>query len=215
FAVAEYLLTRNFTGSIAIGLNNIGLSQLSLLSNGSSTLSQNSKNTNDQHYLGTMVSPLVNTFFYLPIAACLLEFIDRLKLFSDKSIFNDTVICMAREFNRMPLANGRGSDHAHLAQSLTFFTGLTQQPLVLGHISKQSETASIAKTYPGTWGDGAPVPRLPNGRPATLADIQATIAALLGLPKISQVSDPLVTVSNGQIVSQIGEHKIVDNGGGS
>lgn len=164
FAVAEYVLTNNFSDSVAIapyGFNRIFV-------NGSSTLVGF-----DEHGTSGLVSLYLNSFYNLAYSACLLELIDQLKI---KNIYSDTVIVTGGEFGRNPLDTGEGSDHGYLGSSSAIYSGAINGPIILGNIYQNSPQPN----YSGSWGHAAPVAEL--GESLNLGHWASTIAYLLKTP---------------------------------
>ncbi len=191
FAVAEYVLVNNISESISIspgGLVN--------LNSGSATFGQ----VFDEHFCGFMPTLLTNFYFYRAFSACLLEFVERLKA---QGIFDDTIINVSGEFNRSPIHNGSGSNHGH--SSVAIYSGLVNGPILLGNIAKDTPSSP----YPGTWGYGTSVKLansdtlFQNGSVLNAGNINATIAALLGVPPAIQAFLPVVAVNSSGIVPLI------------
>lgn len=188
FALAELAITENISSAVSGRL----LHFAGLSANGG-TISER----NDQHDSGSLTGLLNNTKMYFVLSACMAELINSLKV---ANLFNQTVVHLGGEFNRMPRPDLVGSDHAPTAGSATIWSGMVQGPLVIGNIAKDSPIA----TYPGTWGHGVSTVA---GRPLDLGDIHNAIATMLGLPQVlRRTADQQIISLNaaGKVVSNIG-----------
>lgn len=133
--------------------------------------------TNDQHFIGTLVSTIATTFMYRAMINCTEELVLTLK---EKGLFDKTVIQFGAEFNRTAKADGSGSDHGFKGCSVLLISGMIKKTLVLGNV-KQDESS----TYKGHWGMAAAHPITGNLYPLRLNDVCKTICGMLGLKNVS------------------------------
>lgn len=182
FAVAEYVLLNNISGSVTIAPQqifgcNVGGTAVDL--------------GFDEHNMGTMVSLLTNSLYNRAFAGCMLELIDRLKA---AGIFNETVIDVRGEFGRYGRTDGSGSDHEDTGGSAAFYSGIIQGPMIVGNVRNNSG--------PGNVGGAAPIAKLNNNvlDPDYLA---SSIATLLRAPSPVTAKPSILAEQNGRIVSLI------------
>lgn len=191
FAIAELVLLNGFSDSLTLNVDSITAILDGNVSAGYVV---------DEHFTGVLASVYVNSLFAVAHASCLLEFIDRMKA---ANIWNETILAVGSEFNRLPLNDGSGSNHAFNAASIQIYSGCIPGPMVLGHIASDPYP-TFAK---GTHGTGAPVPEL--GLPADLGHLTNTIASLLRQPAPVSARQPMVDGSGTTAVATIPTGKIV------
>ena len=195
FALAEFVMSKNLSDSLTLGMGSI----VGLNVNGA-TVNHNP----DEHFTGRMPSLLLNTYLARAHAACLLEFIDRLKS-PAIAAWGETVINVSGEFNRRPRADGTGADHAHEAGSYTLYSGCVSGPKIIGNI----KATNGENPYPGTWGFCAPIPTL-GGQALDAGYASASIATMLRTPSpLTARSSVPEEDANGKIVPKIELAKIV------
>jgi len=106
----------------------------------------------DEHEVGSIPSLLINSLNYLALSSCLSELIETLKT---NNLFDDTLIMVNGEFNRLPKADLSGSDHSFKGASVCLYGGKISGPKIIGDITTVAPTQT--ETYPGTYGYGADV----------------------------------------------------------
>lgn len=170
FATIEILLTKNLTQVITTDLGQLtGVSS----DDAGTTFTL----TNDQHFIGSLISTLGTTYYYRAILNCTEELIGVLKA---EGLFNKTVIQFGAEFSRNAKVDGSGSDHGFLGSSALIMSGLISKTSVIGNI-----TNDTASTYAGTWGLAAPHP-IAQGRYAIrINDVARTVCGLLNIPHVA------------------------------
>ncbi|MBX3020223.1 MAG: DUF1501 domain-containing protein [Bdellovibrionales bacterium] len=180
FALAEYVLLNNISGSITIAPQQFfGIpGNLDLYF--------------DEHETGDMISLVSNSLYNRAFAGCMLELIDRLKA---ANLFNETVIDVRGEFGRFGRDDGSGSDHAGAAGIASFYSGIIQGPMVVGNVRNNSGGA-------GSYGDAAPVTTL-GGTNLDGGNMSASIATLLRAPSPVTARGTVLAEQNGKIVSLI------------
>ncbi len=191
FAMTEFLLSENLSDSVTANIPPIeGLNV------GGVAFVQNF----DEHQCGTAASVLINSRFHLAVASCLLELVETCKT---AGTWNDTVIQLASEFGRTPRATGLGSDHGFHGANVSIFSGQVKGPLVIGDIRRTNPTTP---TYPGTWGEGAPVKLPESAVPVHLniAMVAASLSTLLRVESpVSAAPSLLSRDTQGNIVSKL------------
>jgi hypothetical protein len=157
FAIAEFLITNGYSSSVQCGIHavqNVYCEDIGSLTDGSAHLG----NTRsiwllDEHAGGSYASLIINSFMYVALSACLYELIRVLK---SKNLFNETLIHLTSEFNRVPRAQA-GTDHAPQATVNTLISGAITKPIVLGNIYTATDNGKISQGYRYCYGAGAPV----------------------------------------------------------
>ncbi len=191
FAIAELVLLNGFSDSLTLELNSITAILDGTVVSGYVV---------DEHFTGMLASVYINSLYAVAHASCMLEFIERLKA---ANIWNETVVAVGSEFNRAPLNNGSGSNHAPNAASIQLYSGCIPGPMVLGHIASDLYPTD----YKGTYGAGALVPEL--GLPTDLGHLTNTVASLLRQPMPVSARQPMVDGSGNTAVATIPTGKIV------
>lgn len=170
FATVEILITMGLTQVVTTDLGGI-VNLVMNNSNGKFNLS------NDQHFIGSLVSTIATTFMYRAIINCTEELVATLK---EKDLFDKTVIQFGAEFNRTAKADGSGSDHGFKGSAILLISGMIKKTTVIGNIKDDPSS-----TYKGTWGMAAPHPILGNKYPIRINDVAKTICGMLGLKNVS------------------------------
>ncbi len=169
FAVAEILLDR-ITSTMTLSFAS---PQNVLYSSGKSI-----NLSNDQHYIGNMVSTLMTTLMFRAFLSCLTEFVSTLKI---RGIFDRTVIHLGSEFNRNPKTDGTGSDHGVSSSGASLISGMIGQCAVIGNIQKATSSSS----YKGTIGVAKPYVLEGYDRPIQVNDVARTVSAMLGVEDVT------------------------------
>ncbi|MGZ3691332.1 MAG: hypothetical protein ACXVAX_07500, partial [Pseudobdellovibrio sp.] len=148
--------------------------------------------------------------FYLGLGSCLLELIDRLKAtkIENTTLFNETVIQVASEFDRFPTQLGAGTEHNSSAYVTSFFSGIIQQPTVLGNVFVGRPKGGYHAQ--GTIGDSAPVPSLINHN-ININNVSSTLSEMLRVPKIVPRAASLVAVKNEKLEPLIEPARNIEN----
>ena len=202
-AVAEYMFIRGYSSAAALGMGYP--TALNLQSNqpvGGSTAAWNPAYQvydGDEHFTGTAVGVLINSFVYQSLAACLNELMSSYRA---AGIWENTVIHVGSEFSRMPYLSGWGSYHAIDANLTTLFSGAIQGPLVLGNTRPNTDPSFL-----GSYGSAAPVNGFDgDGIHLLMGHAASTIAGLLGVPSPAPNNLPVATLdaSTGKIQPRIG-----------
>jgi hypothetical protein len=184
FAFTEYVIRAKLTSSVALGIGSIG--PFVRQSDGASIEVMG----NDQHTCGLYPTMYFTLLRHRAVLACLAELIDQLKA---QNIYNDTVIRLAGEFTRNPRGL-IGSDHGFRGQVLNLYSGAFSGPLIIGNLRNDGNLG---------WGSGGKIPEL--GRQLNLNDSTVTLAHLLRVPAPLTSASPVVTLSSGGLVSNIGK----------
>lgn len=164
----------------------------------------------DTHGTGLVYEILGNDLFFRTLSTCMLELIDVLKnkKTSSGSLFDETVIHLASEFDRVPMQDGDGSDHNALANPTSIFSGCIKGPQVIGNIYTGSLTPPEDIYYFGTVGNGAPVKELEDS--IKIGHVSSTLSTLLRVKPILPRSPSLVAEKNGEVVSLIEKARNVE-----
>ncbi len=157
----------------------------------------------DTHSVGVLANFHACNQFYLGFSACLLELIDNLKSvpLGGGTLFDDTVIQIASEFEREPQLDPSGTAHSYRAGVTSVLSGIVNGPMTIGNIYVGEEKG---EKY-GTRGYAAPVDGLSN-RVINFQNISSTMSSLLRVPKIVERAQSLVEVKRGEVIN------LVENG---
>lgn len=184
FAVTEYVLKNNLSYSITMSIPGISGYKTD------PSLNTVTKHDPDEHYTGQFPSLISNAFVSVATASCLLELITSLK---SVNLWQETLIDMGGEFNRMAMSDGAGSEHGHLGKSISLLSGAYNAPLVLGNI--------VGANNVNGWGKGANVAGM--GRQLQLNDMVSTIAYLLRTPSPVTSASSLVSLDGSTLIPAI------------
>ena len=195
FALAEYLLLKNLSSVVEIGLGFQldGLLFRSAFARSTGTKREDIVNSDyslamDMHEMGQFPSLYFSHALFRGVAGGILELSQKLRATrsNGKSLFDETVIHLTTEFERAPRSDGTGSDHGFNAGITSAFSGAIKRgPIVVGNVFNKPDRGPTMKFpwygYEGSWGLGAPMSTL-NGLTPNPSHVAATIAALLRLP---------------------------------
>jgi hypothetical protein len=186
FALAEILFTKQLTSVMVFNMT--WLSGLRFSDGGPTT----GINGHDQHYFGCNLSTYTNTLWSRALFACTTELIGALKR---ASMFDDTVIHIASEFNRGPRSDGSGSDHGPAGSNSTLISGKIHKTQVLGNIKAQGLDIP---TYASTWGVASPY-HFPGGESRVIMpkDVAMTITSMLDASPVTANGYNLLAPENG------------------
>lgn len=149
----------------------------------------------DSHETGWLMNTLSCTMFFRGFSSCLAELIDRLKATPGQrggNLFEETVLHVASEFDRYPKSSGARYSHSPRAHVTSFFSGLIQEPAILGNIKVGN------KSRPGgTMGFAAPVAEL--GGAVSMQHISSTVSEMVGVAKIDPGARSLVHVNGSRL----------------
>lgn len=145
----------------------------------------------DAHDTGVLFDVLTTKQFFRAISTCLFELISQLKKtkINDKSLFDETVIHLASEFDRNPSQDGYGSSHLPLSNPTSIFSGCLKGPSVIGNIYAGTLQKNDEE-YFGTIGVGAPVKEL--GTSVKIGNISSTLSTLLRVNPIVKRDPSLI-----------------------
>jgi hypothetical protein len=134
----------------------------------------------DGHNVGSIIGLLGYSLYFRAVAACLNDFIERLKTIPSAggSMFDETVIHLTAEFERCPRGDLGGTEHGWKGHTSTIFSGRVPKLDVIGniHVSVTEESWKDR----GTWGHGAPLDE--TGRVISYNDIICSLAGVLKVP---------------------------------
>lgn len=175
---------------------------------GSSPVIYGSKFNTDTHFLGALANFHACNKFYLGFSSSLLELVDRLKdiKINNSTLFDETIIHIASEFDRDPDPTLCGTSHNYRAGVTSIVSGIIKKPLVIGNILVGKESGERA----GTRGDAAPVKELGN-RAIDFRHLSSTLSEVLRVPPIVARAQSLVKEQSGQFVSVIETAKNVES----
>lgn len=178
FAVAEYLVTRGYSSSVMGGISSVnrvhGENIFNIVTEATAA-AQVAGYSLDEHFHGSVVALIVDSFFFRSLAACLYELIQVLKA---KNLYDETVIHIGSEFSRIPRADQAGSDHGWSAGTTSLFSGAINKPVVIGNTLKDGANSPLQKAT-GSWGSTASMEIDAQKRPLHFGNAAATIAELL------------------------------------
>lgn len=183
FATVEILITMGLTQVVTTDISS--LVNLALNNTGG-VFSLNL----DQHFVGSLVSTIATTFYYRAILNCTEELVLTLK---ERNLFDRTVIHFGAEFNRIPRADGSGSDHGFQGCSALLISGMIKSTAVVGNIRPEPK----GTPYEGVWGLSAGHP-LTEGHPLRLNDLAKTVCGMLGLKNVSNNGYNILKYSSGK-----------------
>jgi hypothetical protein len=186
FALADFILINNLSNSVTLQPGYMRDIQINRNSIGFVHP--------DEHNTGRIPSLLLNAHYDAALSSCLLQLISRLKA---AEIFNDTVIQVGSEFNRLPRDDGGGSDHASFGASTVFYSGMISGPMVIGNIVFGDKEGK----YRGTCGEGATNQDIGH-KILDVGYIPPTLSTMLGVPFASSIRSlpSLVKVVGGHVV---------------
>lgn len=166
FALTEILMTSGICSVVDLSPAITVLNKAKISATGVADI------TADQHGVGAVTSVIATTVFYRGLLTAVTELVHTLK---QKALFDKTIIHISSEFNRIPRADGSGSDHGVGGGSATLMSGLFNEVAFIGNIKKGSETGN----NPGTWGLAADW-EFEDGskRPIKVNDIARSITAM-------------------------------------
>jgi hypothetical protein len=171
----------------------------------------------DAHEVGWISSLIGCNLFYRGLSACLLELIDRLQETSlgSGSLFDETVIHLATEFDRYPIDLGAGTQHNISANVTSLFSGIIPEQTMLGNIyvgrkAPKLEINAGGIQLTGTMGNAAPVPSLVN-RIININNVSSTLSEMLRVPRIVPRAVPLVEVKGDKLLPTIESARNVED----
>ncbi|MEC9283596.1 MAG: hypothetical protein VX642_12855 [Bdellovibrionota bacterium] len=190
FSITEFAIKNNFSQSIHLNSTAFHKLQADVFNGGFTSELPNSSFSSftysfDVHNSGSMLNVLLMNAYYMCLAGCLLELRDQLIA---KSLWNKTVIQISGDFNRRPIKDGSGSDHAGHATSMSVFSGKVKSPIFAGKIKNSSNTK-----YPGYYGTAA---ENSNGQTLNLGNVASSVASMLEIPSPSPNNVSLVSVAS-------------------
>ncbi len=165
----------------------------------------------DSHHTGSMVNFITCNHYYYAYATCLNELISSFKATKLKrgNLFDETVIQLTAEFERLPNYYHDGSKHNELAHVSSFFSGIIKGPQVLGNIFTGHQKYDDPESRDlGTVGFSAPVAELGN-RPIGISNLSSSISKMLRVPAIVKRAPSIIDVKNNTVTSKIEKAKNV------
>ncbi len=156
----------------------------------------------DSHVHGVAYEVIATTILFRAMSSCVLELIDVLKKTKKGSnnLFDETIIHLATEFDRIPQPDGAGTHHNAYSNPTSILSGCIKGPQLLGNIFT-GDLKDKPSYYIGTVGNGAPVKEL--GSAIKISHVSSTLSTLLRVKPIVGRSQSLVKEVNGQVVSLI------------
>jgi hypothetical protein len=150
----------------------------------------------DSHSHGNFAYLLSNSIFYLSFSSMLLELVDslkKIKLDNGNTLFQDTLIHLTAEYDRIPNHDLAMSEHNEKAHVSTFFSGSIENFHVTGNISKGTDKGPER----GTYGNGA----VNEGDEFFSYDhITSTISEFFNVPTLTKRKKSLIEMKAGKIV---------------
>jgi hypothetical protein len=236
FALAEYVLLRGLSASLIIApgpIANLNFenavkrtevvrtmttpleSRFDLTPGAKLTTSTDIRNalSGDPHFTGSYLSLLGTSLYFRAMGSCLTELIDQIRAttISNRSVFDETVIHLAAEFDRSPRPDGSGSDHGWRGNTASIFCGAIDQPMILGNIynvgDPYRDTGSQEEI--GTWGAAAPVRGLKK-RAMNLGNVLSSLAMLTRVASPTPNERPVIRVSGDATIATIEKGQLVE-----
>jgi hypothetical protein len=176
-AVAEFMLIQGLSSSVNIQSGQFLKAHYQSTINPTNNAVRTNVSPNhtmDVHFTGSHVGTILFSRYYRAVSACLFELIGNLKSApagNGRSIFDQTVMTVTSEFNRLPRTDASGADHGWQGSNFTIFSGMVDKLTVVGNV----KTTDGSKR--GTWGLAAPLDEL-NGREAIIGNAASTVAAM-------------------------------------
>lgn len=200
-ALAEYSITNNISNSITLG--SIGSLSNLRLDTKDFGIQNNKISNNDAHATGAISTMFYFSKYYKALSACLLEFTNSLKnnTHNNKSYFDNTIIHLGGEFNRIARANGSGQDHGWQGSGTSIITGMTDKPHVIGNIKKSHSGR-------GAWGLAGHMQDLGN-REMLIGNVASSITTLLGTESPTPNDSSLLGLQNGKVINYASKPKNV------
>lgn len=183
FAIAEFLFRHDLSRNITISLTE-----------GTSPTVSGISNKHDEHDQRDRQASLMSmSAEFRAISAVIYEFSRAI----ESSVWEDTVVQIGSEYDRLPHDLSYGTDHAADSNMLTFFSGAIQKPILIGNIKKNGREDA---RYKGTWGAAATVQTQWGELTIDPKIGVSTAAALLNIPSPSR-SPALIDNVAGKFVS--------------
>jgi hypothetical protein len=211
FALTEFLITRrlsnsfllttpNEIGRLLYNVDNRSNASLSSFSNGfyKSSNSPFLDISMDTHQTGSTINLYLTSMFFKGLGSCLVELVSALKR---ENIFDQTLIHLTSEFDRVPENNLAGSSHNDRAHSSSFISGKIRETSVIGN-------TFLGNKRLGSIGTCAPLKSL--GRSLTQDDMTETLSNLLEIPSPVRRSVSLIKDSPSGWVSTLPEAKNIE-----
>ena len=220
FALTEYVLINGLSSSIVISskneigniLNNV-ISKKAYseedLKNATNNFRHNTvAATFDSHATGAYINLLTTSQYYLTLGTCLNELISKLKntKIENTNLFNETLIHVSSEFDRIPSDNLAGSAHNEQAHCSTFYCGAIEGPQVVGNIFTSQERKSKLNV---TIGSSAPISSFHNQR-LNIGHLSSSIAQMLRIPPLIKRATPFVKLENEKVSLTIEKAKNIE-----
>lgn len=166
FALTEFLLLTGISSTLDLSIAGTVMNNVNLSSTARGSIIA------DQHGVGIVPSIVTTTLFYRGLLAAMSELVSALK---QKNLFDKTIIHISSEFNRIPRADGSGSDHGVSGSSATLISGMFNEVAFIGNVKKTTSSS----TYPGSWGLAANWTfEDQSERPIKVNDVARTITAM-------------------------------------
>lgn len=200
-ALTEFVLVNGISNNVTGAIGSI-LGLYGEIFNGSSIQGARKYNqTTDAHVLGRYSTLFFFSYYYLAFSSCLLELFDRLK---EAGIFNKTLFHLSGDFSRSARESGRGSDHGWQGATTSIFSGMIQEPHVIGNIKVESGY----RDHPGSWGVSAHMDDL-SGREMLVGNTVSSVASILGIESPTPNDQSFLSVKNGKVVNHASRPKNV------
>lgn len=194
-AVVEYMLMNGYTSAANVLVGDIQgllLDQVTKYEAGGTLNSYSRDVSLDMHFMGSVPQMIMLTRYTRAFYACLYELIQQFKTKTAPggagTLWDQTLVQLSSEFNRMPKTDQSGSEHGPVGSNMSWFSGMISACDVVGNIK--------TSTNAGSWGTSAPVPEF-NNLGFRIPNLASTVAAALDLPSPTPADAP-VAVKNAQ-----------------
>lgn len=206
FAVAEYLASHRLTNSITLQPSHF--SGVHFQNEGGK--SQIWQIDHDQHSMGAFPALYLNHFYFRALGACLVEFTRSMKAVRTPTgrLFDEVVVQVGSEFNRVPNPGLGGTDHGWQAAGVTYLSGAIQGPTLLGRVVDTVPESPDSAQPLGSMGMGARIPQM-GGKILNPRNLNATTLALLGVDDPVVREQAVVKLEGGKVVSRIDKLSLV------
>ncbi|MBT3585023.1 MAG: hypothetical protein HN509_08955 [Halobacteriovoraceae bacterium] len=235
FALAEYVITKGISSSIVISPENemgkifknlnsgksfsfgdisrkyLKESNETIFSKGEgkSAMARPLDLSLDSHETGSIINFATCPHYYFGLSSCLMELIESFKKtpLAKGNLFDETIVHLTAEFERLPNYHLDGSGHNENAHISSLFSGLFKKHRVLGNIfTGLPDGEADDQDAIGTVGFSAPVPSF-NNQQIGISSLSHSISKLLRVPPIVGRADPIFDLVNGKFVSLIEDGK--------
>jgi hypothetical protein len=211
FAVIEYVIARGYSTAVMCGIGNVtGLNFEVGNYSSSVTTTPAARSTweTDEHFAGSALSLMINSFKFRALAACLFELI---RVLTADGTFDETVIQIGSEFTRSPRNDQNGSDHGWRGNLMSILSGSIREPSIVGN-TRAINPPEISNNdqHFGSWGVAALMNLEGTRAELSIGHATSTVAELLRVKPPVINNHPLIVENNGRVTLTVEEAKNVN-----